>query len=75
MRKRLLKKRVNVFVARAVSVNFALAHTRPSFWRLPLREQRRCLAWCIRNRLGVSRDTARLATRHWVPFGGNADAG
>lgn len=67
MNKRILKKRAARFSAAVLSLPLTVAHAKPSFFRLNVGYQRRCLAHRMHTGLGVGKDVANYVARRYWP--------
>ena len=66
MKRRILKKRIDVSVAQGLSVSMVLQHARPSLWRLPFGTQRHLVYRKTVTAFGVHPAHAKRAT--WLTF-------
>lgn len=64
---RIAKKWAARISCRAVSLPMTLAHAKPSFWLLPLGDQRWCLRDQMTRHLGVKASIAAYVVRSWRP--------
>lgn len=66
MNRRIIKKRVDVFAACALSVPMVLEHAKPSLWSLPIGQQRHYVYRTAVDKLHVHPSHAKRAT--WLIY-------